>query len=124
MACGIISNEGKVLICRRAAHKHLAGFWEFPGGKVEPGEDPGSSLKRELSEELGMEIGNAEYFMEHVHDYGDFKIKLIAYRCVFLKASFEMTDHDIYSWVDIRMLKGIRLAAADVPIALALAIEK
>lgn len=101
----------------------LGGYWEFPGGKVEIDEKREQSLKRELLEELGMEVEIHGYFMDHCHDYGSFSIKLIAYKCEFKNASFAMTDHDAYKWVYPMELKEFKLAPADVPIAKTLVIE-
>jgi 8-oxo-dGTP diphosphatase len=117
VVCGIIYKEGKVLICRRALHKTLGGYWEFPGGKIEPGERAEQSLKRELLEELGMEVEIQDYLMEHIHDYGSFSIKLIAYTCEFKNASFVMGDHDAYKWVYPQELEEFELAPADISIA-------
>jgi len=62
VVCGVIYNEhGQVLICRRAKHKSLAGYWEFPGGKIETDELPEQSLSRELLEELGMEVSVQDF---------------------------------------------------------------
>ncbi len=117
VVCGIIYKEGKVLICRRAPHKTLSGYWEFPGGKIEPGERGEQSLKRELLEELGMEVEVKGYFMENIHDYGSFSIKLFAYKCEFRNASFVMLDHDDYKWIYPMELKEFKLAPADISIA-------
>lgn len=123
VVCGIIYNEDKVLICRRASHKALGGYWEFPGGKIEAEESGEQSLKRELLEELGMEVEIQGYLMEHIHDYGSFSIKLIAYTCEFKNASFVMSDHDAYKWVFPIELEQFKLAPADVSIALGLRME-
>jgi 8-oxo-dGTP diphosphatase len=117
LVCGIIYKGDEVLICRWAAHKSLGGFWEFPGGKVEQGKSKLNSLERELMEELGMEVIDADYFIEHSHHYGDLVIKLIAYKCQFKAATFVMTDYDDYLWVLPTSLDGFELAPADVPIA-------
>ncbi|MGH7022280.1 MAG: NUDIX domain-containing protein, partial [Caulobacteraceae bacterium] len=58
-ACALVDVDGRVLIAKRSAGKQLAGLWEFPGGKVEPGESPEACLIRELREELGIEVTQA-----------------------------------------------------------------
>lgn len=78
VAVGIIfnSNKEKILITRRTNDQHLAGYWEFPGGKVESNEDVRSALNRELFEELGIQVTKAEHFTTISHDYQDKKVLL------------------------------------------------
>lgn len=120
VAAAIILKESKVLIAKRASHKTLAGFWEFPGGKIEPDETPEDCLKRELHEELDIEIIVGDFLAEHIHDYGTFQILLKGYLCSFVSGSFKMTDHDEIKWVDVRDLPEYKLAPADVPLAMQL----
>lgn len=120
VVCGIISRNNKVLICKRKKGKYLGGFWEFPGGKIESNESPKSALKRELLEELGMEVEMHNHLTNVIHSYPDFVIKLIAIECTLIKASFVMTDHDSYEWVAVSDLLNWKLAGADIPIAEAL----
>jgi 8-oxo-dGTP diphosphatase len=65
----IVNNEGKFCLALRPAHVHLGGFWEFPGGKLEQGESSLDGLKRELFEELGIEVLSAKAFMSLPYDY-------------------------------------------------------
>ena len=82
MVCGLIGDgDGRVLACRRAEGMRLAGFWEFPGGKLEAGEDAAGALVRELREELGVEVETGATMTPVEHDYGDFAIRLIPLRC-------------------------------------------
>lgn len=117
VVCGIIFHDSKVLICRRKPNRSLGGFWEFPGGKIEDGEKNEESLCRELMEELGMEVVVLDFFKSQFHNYDSFKIELIAYRCNFIRASFDLSDHDAYEWVGILDLNKWKLAPADIPIA-------
>ena len=123
VVCGIISGNQKVLICKRKTGNSMGGYWEFPGGKIEANEPPNEALKRELEEELGMEVELRNHFTTVIHDYKYFVIKLIAIKCTFIKASFIMSDHDAYEWVEVRDLLNWRLADADIPIAKALRYE-
>lgn len=120
VVCGIIFNDDKIFLCRRSPHKSLGGFWEFPGGKIEQGEREVDSLSRELFEELGMRVDIKEYFKTVVHNYDLFAIELIAYICQFQEASYKLTDHDRYEWVNRNDLTRWNLAPADIPIAEAL----
>ncbi len=115
--CGIISNsDGKIFIARRKPGKSMAGKWEFPGGKLEEGESEESCLKRELLEELGMKVEVREKLGHNEHQYPTFSIRLIAYQCTFVEASYELTDHDTYEWVKKEELMSYDLAEADVPL--------
>lgn len=120
VVCGIIYKNEQVFICRRKASKTLGGFWEFPGGKIENGEQNELALTRELYEELGMKVKVKDYFKTVIHSYEKFTIELIAYKSIFIEANFNMTDHDAYEWLDIKELNNWNLAPADIPIAEAL----
>ena len=72
VAVGVLTDpERRVLVTRRAPHAHQGGLWEFPGGKLEPGESVLEALARELWEELGIEIEGSEPLLSVEHDYGD-----------------------------------------------------
>jgi 8-oxo-dGTP diphosphatase len=117
VVCGIVYMDGKILICRRKFNKSFAGFWEFPGGKVEVGEKIDEALKRELFEELGMSVEIMGYFTTSTFKYDNFRVELVAYRCVYLSATFALTDHDSYNWISAKDLLKYNLTNADVPIA-------
>jgi 8-oxo-dGTP diphosphatase len=120
VACGLILKDNKIFICRRKPTKSLGGYWEFPGGKLEKEEKEEACLKRELQEELGMDVEVVSFFKNSVHNYGNFKIELIAYTCNFISSSFTLTDHDAFEWIETKDLMKWNLAPADVPIAEAL----
>jgi 8-oxo-dGTP diphosphatase len=113
VVCGIIWKDGQVLIARRKPEKSLGGYWEFPGGKLEAGEDAEAALVRELKEEMGMTLNNLRYYGTHTHQYDSFSIELLAYECDFVNATFELTDHDEVIFSDIKLLKQYQIAEAD-----------
>lgn len=117
VVCGVIFQNDKVFICRRKQGKALGGLWEFPGGKVEEGEEYRESLVRELDEELGMQVDVRDHFKTVVHAYEKLTIELIAFACAFRTATLNMTDHDAYEWVNPSELVNWNLAPADIPIA-------
>ena len=82
-ACVLLDGEGRILIAKRPEGRPLAGLWEFPGGKMEPGEAPEDALIRELAEELGIEIAPADLapltFVSH--DYSDFHLLMPLFLC-------------------------------------------
>lgn len=117
VACGIIYNNGKIFICKRKPEKSMGGYWEFPGGKVEENESYEGCLKRELMEELGMDVDVKEHFMTVQHDYGSFVIELASFTCELRSATYQLIDHDQLEWVSVLNLVNYELAPADVPIA-------
>jgi mutator protein MutT len=81
VVAAVIERDGKILICRRKAGQHYAGKWEFPGGKVEPGEEFPAALARELSEELAISASVGEELARYEYAYpGRPRIQLVFYR--------------------------------------------
>lgn len=76
VAAALYDGEGRILIAQRPAGRHQAGRWEFPGGKVAPGESEGAALARELREELGIEVSASRPFMRLAHSYPDRRVEL------------------------------------------------
>lgn len=77
---GLIVRDGKLLVSERPEGKPYSGYWEFPGGKVENDEEPGEAIKRELREELGIEVLSAEPWFQHLHAYPDKTVLLDLWR--------------------------------------------
>ena len=121
VTAAIIVDAGRVLLVRRAPGEKLAGRWEFPGGKLESGEDEPCCLSRELREELGIECRVGEYFAESMYDYqgreGIASIRLVAYFCEIVAGTPTPTVHDEFVWCRPADLTGFALSPADVPIA-------
>ncbi|BCG57537.1 DNA mismatch repair protein MutT [Paenibacillus sp. URB8-2] len=117
VAAAIIYNsEGKVLIARRREGKSQAGFWEFPGGKIEDGEDACACLRRELIEEMGIAIVPYEYFGVNEHRYGGvLHIRLIAWKAEYRGGDIILTDHDDCRWERPGELERFLFAPADIP---------
>lgn len=117
VVAAILVDRGKVMLARRCHGKYLAGYWEFPGGKIENGESAEMCLVRELFEEFGVKV-QVEDFVESVtHAYPDFTIELHGYRATVLEGEFVLTDHDSIKWVDPSQLLEHQLAPADIPLA-------
>jgi 8-oxo-dGTP diphosphatase len=116
VTAAIIEKDGKILIARRAPGQKQAGKWEFPGGKIEPGETAPVCLMRELKEELGIatEIGNK--MGESIYHYEHGAIRLIAFKAVWLSGQIRLSVHDEYAWVKPDELLTYDLAPADIPI--------
>lgn len=115
-----VENCGRVLVVRRAPGQKIEGKWEFPGGKVEPGESDRAALERELKEELGIEGTAWEYVGESAYAYAFGEVLLRLYRFDWRGGEMTLTVHDRLEWVEPEALSGVDFAPADVPLAAAL----
>lgn len=111
----ILIQADKILITRRVQGKHLAGYWEFPGGKLELGETAEECLVREIKEELGICIEVHALFMENTHSYGNNTIRLKAYLCNYISGDFVLNDHDKMLWINRAELGDYTFSPADIP---------
>ena len=116
VAAAVIRREGRIFVARRARGRHMAGYWEFPGGKLESGETPEDCLRRELAEELAIEVEVGPLLGENLHDYGDKMVRLMAYEVFWLGGEMQLKDHDRLAWHFAEELAAIELAPADVPL--------
>ena len=96
--------DSKILVGKRNDCKHLAGHWEFLGGKIAPGETLGQCLKRELKEEFTIEAEIGEFVAESIFDYGNKRIRLLAYEVKHVSGEFKLIDHDEIRWLPIEEL--------------------
>ncbi len=117
VAAAIIVRDGHVLMARRAPGQNLAGYWEFPGGKVEPGETVRACIARELAEELAITCEPGEIMMQHLHRYEGGAINLIAIHVRMTCEKWQLSVHDDARWIGADTLMALRLAPADIPIA-------
>ncbi|MGE5580423.1 MAG: NUDIX domain-containing protein [Bacillota bacterium] len=104
----------RVLVCQRN-HGSLAGYWEFPGGKVDEGEEPRDSIRRELKEELRLDVDDVVPFMMTDYDYEDFYLRLLCFRCT-AQGEPVLLEHSDARWVRPADLGSIRLAPADLAV--------
>jgi 8-oxo-dGTP diphosphatase len=113
VAAGLIRQDGRYLIARRKAGTHLGGLWEFPGGKIERGESPESCLRRELREEIGIEITEPVRFQVIPHDYPDKKIELHFFFCTIESGQAQALECDEIRWVTPQEMSGLEFPPAD-----------
>lgn len=116
VAAAVIHKNKKILIQQRKKGTHLAGYWEFPGGKIEPGEDARACLKREIQEELGVEVSVRPPFFKTLHAYPQRRISLSFHRCQILLGKPKSCEGQKIKWVDARHLRRIKLVPADKPL--------
>lgn len=117
VAAAIIVENGRVLVTRRGPGRSMAGFWEFPGGKLEAGETPQVCITRELAEELAIEGEAGDVLGESVHTYPGGAIRLIAVAVRRMSSRLTLSEHDAYCWATADNLRTLPLAPADIPIA-------
>ncbi|BDU73741.1 (deoxy)nucleoside triphosphate pyrophosphohydrolase [Mesoterricola silvestris] len=111
MVAAVAERDGRFLLCRRPAHKRHGGLWEFPGGKLEPGESPQDAARRELAEELGVEVlacGEALYAIE---DPGSPFV--IEFHRVAFAGEPVCLEHAALAWVDVLEMLRLELAPGD-----------
>ncbi|SMO77004.1 8-oxo-dGTP diphosphatase [Saccharicrinis carchari] len=121
VTAAIIQKASKILITRRGPGKHMAGHWEFPGGKLDANETEQECLAREIKEELNITIKINDFYMENTHQYEAKQILLRAYKCVHLSGNIVLHDHDKMAWITKEELNNYKFAPADIPIVVALA---
>lgn len=107
---------GRVLIAQRPAGKHMAGWWEFPGGKAAAGESGEAALARELSEELGIRVGRCHRLLQIRHDYADRIVELQVYVVADYEGEPRGLEGQALRWVPPESLAGEPLLPADRPI--------
>jgi len=112
VTAAVFERDGAFLLTRRLDGTHLAGHWEFPGGKLHAGETLGECLAREIREELDAEIEVGAEILATVHDYPDRSIELRFFRCV-LKSDPKPTMGQEMQWVALRDLPSVQLPPAD-----------
>ena len=117
VVCGIIRDErGRVLAGLRPNGKHLGGLWEFPGGKVDPGESARQALVRELREELGIDVEVCVALEPVCWQYETVRIKLLPHVCEIRGGMIEALSHERVDWYALGDLRGLEWAPADVPV--------
>lgn len=121
VAVGIVFNAvGHILVAKRHSHQHQGARWEFPGGKVELGESVGSALKRELLEEVGIQVIKHEPWLEVAHDYEDKSVLLKVHRVLSFQGEPVGREGQVVQWVAIEQLMTLPLLIANETIVSAL----
>jgi len=117
VAAGVIEGaDGRVLLTQRLQNAHQGGKWEFPGGKIEAGEEAEQALSRELFEELGIRPTQVRELIEVAHDYGDKQVRLFVYVVESFDGQPEGREGQPMAWFTPAQLSGLDFPAANVPI--------
>ena len=122
VACALVDPDRRVLIAQRPEDKSMAGLWEFPGGKVEPGETPEDALIRELREELAIETKQAclAPLSFASHSYENIHLLMPLYVCRKWQGFVEAREHQALKWVRPQALRDYPMPPADEPLVAAL----
>jgi len=116
VSCAVIVDGDRVLVTQRSEHMPHPLKWEFPGGKLNPGETPEGSIIREIREELGVEISVIQLLPSVRHRYSDSDIKLIPFVCSIKKGEIDLSEHKSYSWVHRSELDQVDWLEADIEV--------
>ena len=117
VAAALLFQEGKIFATKRgdSPYPYVAHKYEFPGGKIEQGESGESAVKREMKEELDMDVKVGSLYAKHTFEYPDFIITLSLYECE-MASSFLLKEHESYAWIAPKDLNEEEWAPADADI--------
>lgn len=119
---GIVASDrtlrvvGRVLVCRRRKHGHLAGYWEFPGGKCESRESPLAALHREIAEEVGIDVEAIHALAALEHEYPEVPLRIHAYVCRHVSGDAQAHASEELAWVEPQKLRSIQFPEANAPL--------
>lgn len=116
VTCAIIERDGRVLAAQRGEAMSMPLKWEFPGGKLENGEDPPACLIREIREELGVDVEILHALSPVLHDYGTWTIKLLPFICEITGGGIVLHEHRAITWKAPRELLELDWPEADIPV--------
>lgn len=113
VVAGCLVKDDRFLLCRRPMHKARGGQWEFPGGKVEPGETKQQAIERELREELNIKVRALEEAAQVEHSYPELSIHLTLLKTELVKGEPELLEHSELKWVNFEEAETLDLCPAD-----------
>ncbi len=114
VTAAIVMDQGQVLIAQKESTHKLAGLWEFPGGKMEPGETPEECLVRELDEELGITIEITDFFAEYTFALETAVLHLKGYKARVTGGALTLHEHDDARWVAVSELSQYAFVPSDM----------
>jgi 8-oxo-dGTP diphosphatase len=116
VSAAILVSDQKIFAARRGPGRHLEGYWEFPGGKIEVNESPKQCLKRELAEELTISASIGPFLMTTKYGYDTKIVELHAFWVTEYSGDIQLKDHDAMTWLTINDIDSVQWAPADIPI--------
>ena len=118
VACLVMQdNDGFILATQRSPAKSMGLLWEFPGGKVEDGEEPEDALRREIIEELSLDLGELTLLpkVQHDYDFGTIHLIPFLFHCD-ERPDFKLNEHNASKWIELEEWESLNWAPADVPV--------
>lgn len=112
VVAAVIHKDGEYFATQRG-YGEFEGMWEFPGGKIEPGEGPHAALKREIQEELGIDIAIGKFLCTTEYDYPSFHLTMHCYLCTIEKGEMELREHKSARWLTAERLNTVEWLPAD-----------
>lgn len=116
VACAIIERNGSILAAQRSKNMAMPLKWEFPGGKIKPGETPENCLRREIAEELSVKIAVHRSLPTVTHAYPTFTINLYPFICSIVTGEIKLYEHAAITWLPHNKLFTLDWAEADLPV--------
>jgi 8-oxo-dGTP diphosphatase len=116
VVCGIIEHRKRFLAALRGYGQSNSGLWEFPGGKIRPGESAEEALIRELREELCIEISFVSRLSPQIHVYPSKTIKLIPFICMLVQGHPQLREHTEIRWLESKEAQSLAWSPADIPV--------
>ncbi len=113
---GLVMRDGKLLVAERPEGKPYSGFWEFPGGKIEADESGDAAIRRELQEELGIDVIQADRWFEHLHAYPDKTVLLELWRVTEFSGEPEGRENQVLRWVTFEEILHLPLLEGNLAI--------
>ena len=117
VTCAVIIRNGKILVTQRGQQMARPGKWEFPGGKIENGETAEECIKREIKEELNLEINVIQWVNPVNHSYPDIAIRLIPCVAEIRSGEIKLKEHSKFDWITKDDIAGLDWSPADIPVA-------
>ena len=115
VVAAVIHKDGAYFATQRG-YGEFEGMWEFPGGKIEPGESRESALKREIQEELGIDITINKFLCTTDYDYPSFHLTMHCYLCSIESGTIELREHKAAQWLSMELLDSIEWLPADMEV--------
>ena len=111
-----VIHKGDKIFASQRGYGEWKDWWEFPGGKMEPGETPEEALKREIREELSTEISVDEFLCVAEYDYPKFHLTMHCYLCTLLTEALHLNEHEAAKWLSTEELDSVKWLPADIKV--------